>query len=105
MTQKIFTLGNILTLANLTCGITALVLVIGGDLWFACLVLVLGAAFDFFDGKISKESDAGIGAYIVKKDFIYGKFGFGIFFGKYLLSFGTKKGFDFCNFYATGTGG
>ena len=45
MTEKIFTIGNILTIANLTCGLAALALVIGGDLWLACWLLVLGAAF------------------------------------------------------------
>jgi len=64
MTQKIFTIGNILTLSNLTCGLTALALIINRDLWLACLFLLLGVVFDFFDGKIAKRlkqsSDVGI---------------------------------------------
>ena len=55
MTHNIFTIGNTLTVANLTCGLTALALVVSGDLWLACWLLVLGAAFDFFDGKIAKR--------------------------------------------------
>jgi len=64
MSLKIFTAGNLLTLANLGCGMAAIVLVATGDLWFACWFLLLGATFDFFDGKIAKHlgqaSDLGL---------------------------------------------
>lgn len=58
--------------------------------------------------KPHKESDAGIGYFYivyVNPDELYGKRKFGIYFGKYLLSYDSKSGWSTCDFYATGCGG
>ncbi len=51
MKIKLFTIPNLLTLSNLLCGTIAAVAVLTyGDLRLAFWLLVLAAAFDFFDG-------------------------------------------------------
>lgn len=51
MKIKLFTIPNLLTLSNLLCGTMATVAVLTyGDLKLAFWLLVLAAAFDFFDG-------------------------------------------------------
>ena len=51
MKIKLFTIPNLLTLSNLLCGMIATVAILtDGDLHLAFWLLVLAAAFDFFDG-------------------------------------------------------
>lgn len=42
---------NILSLLNLACGITGIVLILNGALISVALVILLGQVFDFFDGR------------------------------------------------------
>ena len=51
------------------------------------------------------KSDAGIGIYFGTNDPFYGKINCGIYFGKYLFSYSSRFGFDFCDYFATGCGG
>lgn len=60
------------------------------------------------DGEITRDSEAGLGFYCIiytTKDICDGQFCLGIFAGRYLFDFNLKKGFNFCNFFATGLGG
>ena len=51
MTIKLFTIPNILTLANLACGFTAISFtLLEKDLEMALLFIIIAAVFDFFDG-------------------------------------------------------
>ncbi len=45
---------NIITLANLTCGLFAIIFAFEGDLKMASFCIFLGAFFDFFDGLIAR---------------------------------------------------
>ncbi|MFI3328579.1 MAG: CDP-diacylglycerol--serine O-phosphatidyltransferase [Rikenellaceae bacterium] len=60
MKIKLFTIPNILTLANLICGVLALQAIIAkGDLRMAFLLVILAAIFDFLDGfaaRLLKQS-------------------------------------------------
>ncbi len=50
--MRIINLPNCITLANLSCGCLAILLILQPqpNLYLACLLVVLGAIFDFFDG-------------------------------------------------------
>jgi type IV secretory pathway TraG/TraD family ATPase VirD4 len=68
--------------------------------------------FSFLNGKIHRNSDAGIGMFFitdkgsdVEGNWEYGKWRFGIYVGKYLLEYSQNFGFAFINFFATGLGG
>ena len=45
---------NIITLANLTCGLFAIIFAFQGDLKVASFCVFLGAFFDFFDGLAAR---------------------------------------------------
>ena len=45
---------NLLTAANLLCGVIALLFAISGDLIIAALFMGLGMVFDFFDGMVAR---------------------------------------------------
>ncbi len=45
---------NIITLANLFCGLVAVVFALKGDLSFAAFFILLGIFFDFFDGFFAR---------------------------------------------------
>ena len=52
-----------------------------------------------------KDSDAGIGFYVILNDDFYGKFAIGFFFGEYVVSYRSRLGFDFSRGFATDRGG
>ena len=45
---------NIITLANLTCGLLSIILAFQGHLKIAALCVLVGAFFDFFDGLLAR---------------------------------------------------
>ena len=54
---------------------------------------------------IDSDSDAGIGFYIEIKSDFYGNIHWGIYIGRYLLSYSARFGLNFCDYFATGLGG
>ena len=55
MKIRLFTIPNLLTLANLLCGAVAIVAaLVWGDLTLAFALVVLAAVFDFFDGFVAR---------------------------------------------------
>ena len=47
-------IANIITLANLTCGLISIIFAFQGDLKMASFCIFLGAFFDFFDGLVAR---------------------------------------------------
>ena len=45
---------NIITLANLFCGLCAIIFAFQGNLQLACFCIFVGAFFDFFDGLAAR---------------------------------------------------
>lgn len=55
MKIKLFTIPNLLTLANLLCGsVAAVAALVWGELTLAFGLVVLAAVFDFFDGFVAR---------------------------------------------------
>ena len=55
MKIKLFTIPNLLTLANLVCGSVGVVMALsGGRLTTAFCLMILAAVFDFFDGFVAR---------------------------------------------------
>ena len=55
MKAKLFTIPNLLTLANLLCGATGAVAALQwGDLTLAFVLMIAAAGFDFFDGLVAR---------------------------------------------------
>ncbi|MDD6787044.1 MAG: CDP-diacylglycerol--serine O-phosphatidyltransferase [Bacteroidales bacterium] len=52
--MKIINIPNIITSLNLICGCLAIYFGLSGDIDLACLYIVLGAVFDFFDGMSAR---------------------------------------------------
>lgn len=50
-------------------------------------------------------SDAGIGIYLILNDDYDGKISIGFFVGALCWSYCSNRGFHFCNYFVTGTGG
>lgn len=49
-----FFLPNIFTALNLACGFSSIILSMNGDMYKACMVLILGAIFDSVDGRVAR---------------------------------------------------
>lgn len=52
--MKLINLPNIITCCNVICGCIAVFFGLQGDMDFACLCIILGAVFDFFDGMTAR---------------------------------------------------
>jgi len=52
--MKLINLPNIITSCNLLCGCFAIVAGLNGLVGMACVLIILGAAFDFFDGMTAR---------------------------------------------------
>ena len=56
MKIKLFTIPNLLTLANLVCGSVGVVMALsGGRLTTAFCLMILAAVLDFFDGLVARR--------------------------------------------------
>jgi len=55
-----------------------------------------------------KDSDGEIGVFFMTfkvADIIHGEYYFGLYFGRYMLSYSPTEKWQFCRYFATGCGG
>lgn len=52
--MKLINLPNIITCCNVVCGCMAIFFAFNGEVGIACLCIILGAVFDFFDGMTAR---------------------------------------------------
>lgn len=52
--MKLLSLPNIITCCNVICGSMAIFFALSGEVGIACLCIILGAVFDFFDGMTAR---------------------------------------------------